>query len=149
MIRKNVFALVLTLLVSVMTMYTAKAQMSSDKIIGIWELEDKTSKMEVYKEGNTYYGKLLFGKDVMNEDGTSKKDIHNPNLELRENNIIGSTYITNLKFTGKEWEEGKVYDSTTGKLWNCYVKIKDEDLHFTGYWGAKWLGTTYVYKRIK
>jgi len=149
MIRKNVFALVLTLLVSVMTMYTAKAQMSSDKIIGIWELEDKTSKMEVYKEGNTYYGKLLFGKDVMNEDGTSKKDIHNPNQELRENNIIGSTYITNLKFTGEEWEEGNVYDSTTGKLWNCYVEIKDEDLHFTGYWGAKWLGKTYVYKRIK
>lgn len=149
MIRKNVLGLVLTFLVSVMTIYSGKAQMSSDKIIGIWELEDKTSKMEVYKEGSTYYGKLLFGKDVMNEGGTSKKDIHNPNIELRENNIIGSTYITNLKFTGEEWEDGKVYDSTTGKLWSCYVKMKDEDLHFTGYWGAKWLGKTYVYKRIK
>ena len=149
MIRKNLVRIVLMLMTGVLMFSTLKAQERADVIIGIWELEDKSSQMEIYKEGNAYYGKLLFGKDVMNADGTSKKDIHNPDPALRNQNIIGSTYISNLKFTGKEWEEGKVYDSSTGKLWNCYVEIKDDNLHFTGYWGAKWLGKTYVYKRRK
>lgn len=128
---------------------SVSAQNQADKILGIWELEDKTSQMEIYKKDGKYFGKLLYGKDVVNEDGTSKKDTENPNPDLRTQDIIGSTYISNLEFDGDEWDDGDVYDSSTGKTWSCYVEIEDGDLHFTGYMGMKWLGQTYVYKRIK
>lgn len=148
-VSKISFRLVSLVLMGILALNAVHAQDISEEIIGIWELEDKTSRMEIYKDSQMYYGKLLYGKDVVNEDGSSKKDIHNPNNDLRDQDIIGSTYIKELKFDGEEWEEGKVYDSSTGKTWNCYVQIKDGDLLFTGYWGAKWLGKTYVYKRIK
>jgi uncharacterized protein (DUF2147 family) len=125
----------------------ATAQKHPDDIIGTWEFEDKSSKMKIYKSNGKYYGKLLYGKDIVNTDGSSKKDIHNPDQKLRGQDIIGSTYIKNLVFDDGEWDEGDVYDSSTGKTWSCYVKIIDGDLHFTGYMGVKLLGQTYVYKR--
>jgi len=146
---KNIFKILSILVIGLMTSNTLVAQVKADDIIGVWELEDKTSKMEIYKESGIYYGKLLYGKDVVNADGSSKKDIENPDESLRSQNVIGSTYIKNLQFDGKEWEEGKVYDSSTGKTWSCYIELKNQTLHFTGYVGAKWLGKTYAYKRLK
>jgi len=104
--------------------------------------------MEIYKKDGKYFVKLLYGKDVKNADGTSKKDNNNPNPALKNRDIIGSTYIRNLVFDGETYDNGEVYDSTSGKYWKCYVKIKNGDLHFTGYAGMKWLGQTYVYKKI-
>ncbi|UTW62830.1 DUF2147 domain-containing protein [bacterium SCSIO 12741] len=141
--------LLLVLLFGLTSFASITAQNKADEIIGTWELEDKTSKMEIYKKDGKYYGKLLYGKDVVNEDGSSKKDIENPDESLRNRDIIGSTYIHNLTYDGDEYDDGKVYDSTTGKTWSCYVEMEDGDLHFTGYMGAKWLGQTYVYKRVK
>jgi uncharacterized protein (DUF2147 family) len=138
----------LALVIITMSFTPIKAQ-KADDIIGKWELADKTSKMEIYKKDGKYFGKLLYGKDVINPDGSSKKDTENPNEKLRGQDIIGSTYIFNLVFDDDEWEGGEVYDSTTGKTWSCYIEMENGDLHFTGYMGAKWLGQTYVYKRIK
>ena len=140
---------VIVLAVVVLSSLNIFAQSKADDIIGIWELEDKTSKMEIYKSNNKYYGKLLYGKDVVNKDGTSKKDTKNPDPKLRNKNVIGSTYIKGLVFDGDEWDNGLVYDSNTGKEWSCYIEMKDGSLHFTGYMGFKWLGSTYIYKRIK
>ncbi|MGB1294591.1 MAG: DUF2147 domain-containing protein [Flavobacteriales bacterium] len=144
---KNVFRIGMFILM-MMSFQSVKAQQADD-IIGIWELKDKTSKMEIFKKEGKYFGKLLYGKDVVNEDGTSKIDTKNPDTKLRGQEIIGSVYIKNLEFDEDEWDEGKVYDSNTGKDWKCYVEIKKGELHFTGYMGVKWLGKTYVYKRIK
>lgn len=128
---------------------TISAQTKADDIIGIWEFKDKTSKMEIYKDGSKYYGKLLYGTQMMNEDGTSKKDVNNPNPKLKNQDIIGSTYIIDLEFDDDEWSNGKVYNANSGKYWDCYIKLKKGKLHFTGYMGARFLGKTYVYKRAK
>jgi uncharacterized protein (DUF2147 family) len=147
--KGNCFNSILLLFLLLSGANAVLAQDKADEIIGIWELEDHSSKMEIYKEDGKYFGKLLYGEDVINENGTSKKDIENPDASLRGQNIIGSTYIKNLKFDGKEYDNGNVYDSSTGKTWSCYVRLKDGKLHFTGYMGVKWLGQTYVYHRIK
>ncbi|MCT4588416.1 MAG: DUF2147 domain-containing protein [Carboxylicivirga sp.] len=149
MIGRIMMKTILLLVVGLTSINSISAQIKADEIIGIWELEDKTSKMEIYKQNARYFGKLLYGKDVVNEDGTSKKDTENPDPKLRKQDLIGSTYIKDLAFDGKEYDDGKVYDSSTGKTWKCFVSIKGGDLHFTGYMGVKWLGQTYVYKRLK
>ena len=141
---KNMFLMVL----SMFFMNVCVGQVSADDIIGTWELKDKTSQMQIFKSNGKYFGKLLYGKEVVNQDGTSKKDSNNPDPKLRNQDLIGSTYIKDLVFEDDEWNEGKVYDSSTGKYWSCYVELEDGELHFTGYMGAKWLGKTYVYKRI-
>ena len=140
---------ILMLFIGLFSFNAGYAQVKADDIIGVWELEDQTSKMEIYKSNGKYYGKLLYGKDVINEDGTSKKDTKNPDPQLKGQDIIGSTYIKGLVFEEDEWDDGTVYDSSSGKDWSCYIELKDGELHFTGYMGMKWMGQTYVYKRIK
>jgi uncharacterized protein (DUF2147 family) len=136
------------LIISLTAFKSVFSQQKTDDIIGIWELEDKTSKLEIYKEDGKYFGKLLYGSLMVNEDGSNKKDVNNPNPELRDRDIIGSTYVFDLEFDKDEWNNGKVYDSNSGKMYACYVKIIDGNLHFTGYMRLRMLGQTYEYFRV-
>lgn len=123
---------------------------SADKILGVWELSDKTGKTKFYKNKGKYYGKVVWGKDVVKADGkTSKKDTKNPNPKHHSRDIIGITYVTSLVFEDGEYSGGYVYDPTSGKTYNCKIWFEGDDLYFRGYKGISMLGKTIVYKRIK
>lgn len=125
------------------------AQTTEDKIIGIWETEAKDGKMKIYKSGDEYRGKLLWGKDIVEKDGkTSKKDIKNPNPKLRSRNIVGITFLTGLKYNGERYEGAKIYSSENGKMYDGYMWLEDDKLHLRGYLGFSWLGQTTQWHRI-
>lgn len=127
-----------------------KSSHSSDKILGLWELSDKSGKTRFLKYKGKYYGRVVWGKDVVKADGkTSKKDTKNPNPKLRSRDIIGITYITGLTFKDGEYSGGYVYDPTSGKTYNCKIWFEGNDLMFRGYKGVSMLGKTVVYRRIK
>lgn len=123
----------------------------ASEIIGVWETENKDGKMEFYEENGIYYGKLLWGKDVVNEDGTSKKDLKNPDENLRSENIIGRTTLTELVYDMEEekYLKGQIYDATSGKTYDCYIELINGQMHMTGYIGFRWLGQTVKWNRLK
>lgn len=119
------------------------AQNNQNAIIGIWETEAKDAKMEVFKNGDFYYGKLLWGNKVVEADGkTSKKDAKNPDEKLRNRDIIGIINLTGLKFKDGEFTDGKIYDPSSGKTYSCKAWIEKGILNLRGFIGFSLLGQT-------
>lgn len=139
----------LVFLVSIFMSINLFAQVNSNTIVGIWEMDDKTAKMEVYKVGDEYRAKLLWGEDIVNEDGSSKQDVNNPDENLRNKDLVGAEYLTGLKFEDDEWEDGKVYNNGNGKWYNCYVWMKKGVLNLRGYLGLPMFGQTTEWNRVK
>lgn len=136
-------------LFTLINLSNAQAQKKADAIIGVWETEAKDGKMKIFKSDKEYQAKLLWGKDIVHTDGTSKKDIKNPNAKLRNRDLVGITYITGLIFNDDEWEKGSVYNSADGKWYKCYVWLKDGQLHLRGYLGMRILGQTSIWNRVQ
>jgi uncharacterized protein (DUF2147 family) len=125
------------------------AQNNQDAIIGTWETDVKDAKMEVFKSGDYYHGKLLWGNKVVEADGkSSKKDTKNPDAKLKNRNILGITNLTGLKFDGGKYLNGKIYDPPSGKTYDCKAWLENGKLHLRGYIGFSMLGQTAVWHRL-
>lgn len=117
---------------------------SKDAILGEWLAESKDGKVLIYKQGEKFFGKVSSGKDG------SRKDIHNPEPKLREQNLIGLVILKGFDFTGKSWENGTIYDPNNGKTYSCIMKIKNaNELEIRGFIGISLLGRTTVWTRVK
>lgn len=128
----------------------AFAQTNPNAIISIWETENKDARMEIFKNGNNYEGKLLWGDKIVEADGkTSKKDNENPNIKLRSRNLIGIVNLTGLKYNDGEYEDGQIYDPPSGKTYDCKAWLEDGKLHLRGFIGMSLLGRTAVWNKIK
>lgn len=96
---------------------------SGDKIVGFWFNEDKTSKIEIYKSGETYSGKIVWLAEVEKNPGSKPKDKNNPNSKLREREIIGLVILSNLKYSGGIWKDGTIYTPKRGAYADCKVEL--------------------------
>jgi uncharacterized protein (DUF2147 family) len=122
---------------------TAKAQTSADAITGIWLTAPKDGKIEIYKESDKYFGKIVWGKEP------GRKDDKNPDASLRNRDLMGTVLLRNFTFNGKDkWESGTIYDPNNGKTYSCNIKLKDKNrLEVRGYIGFSLLGRTEVWTR--
>ena len=122
---------------------------SPDQIIGIWKCEDY--KIEFFKTGNTYSGKLLWAKDIFQADGTTpKKDSENPDKNLRSRSRQGITHITELIYKDGEYIDGKLYSPTEGNTYSLKAVLKDVNtLETRGYKGIPMFGKTFKWNRVK
>lgn len=125
----------------------------ADKILGIWESVDSDVKLrfEFFKQGNTYFGKLLHASNMYEADGkTPKKDFKNPNAKLRTRSRYGITNITNLTYEDGEYTGGTLYNPEEGKKYSVKAKLRNiNELDFRGYVGISLLGKTMKFKRIQ
>lgn len=126
------------------------AQTSEGTILGKWESDKKDVKFEIFKQGDRYFGKFLWGNQIVESDGvTSKKDTKNPDVKLRSRDLIGITSLTDLKWDGKEYVDGKIYNAPTGDTYSCKVWVKEGKMYLRGYMGISILGKTASFHRIK
>lgn len=123
--------------------FLAKAQVHADEIAGTWQTKAKDANLTIYKEGNYFFGKIVWLK----EPG---KDTKNPKSELRTRDIVGTVILTNFVFNGNDkWENGKIYDPSSGKTYSCTMKMKDGNtLEIRGYIGISLFGRTEIWTRI-
>lgn len=141
----------LALMLSVLAIYNIAAQnVPSDKILGVWMSQEKDGKIEIYKSGNKYFGKLIWGKTMYESDGsTSKKDVKNKDEKLRGRNLKDLLMLKNFIYNDEVWEGGEIYDPYSGKTYSCTMKISDGKLNIRGYIGISLLGRTAIWERIK
>ena len=129
---------------------SAQSTSKEDDIIGIWLSEEKNGKIEIYKSGYKYYGKLIWGKTMFEADGrTSKKDVKNSNINLRTRKLKDLIMLTNFVFEDNVWSGGKIYDPQAGKLYSCTMKLKANTLNIRGYVGISLFGRSSQWTRIK
>lgn len=127
----------------------ANAQ-QANKIIGTWLTSEKDGKIEIYQQNGKYYGKLVWGQRMFEADGkTSKKDVKNPDAKLQKRDLQNLVLLTDFVFDDGKWEDGKIYDSESGKTYSCVMKFEGEKLKITGYIGVSWLGRTVIWTRIQ
>lgn len=117
------------------------AQVNPDRVIGVYLTPQKDGKVSIYKRGNTYFGKLIWGiKSVI--------DRKNPNAALRERNMVGSDFMTDFKYAEGEYVNGKIYDPESGKTYDCKMWLTGNQLKVRGYVGIPLLGRTEIFTRI-
>ena len=105
---------------------------AADKIIGVYWSPKKDVKIEIYKKGDRYFGKSIW-------TATKRKDLKNPNASLRERDLLGTELFTNFIYKDGTYEDGKIYDSESGKTYDCKMSFKGESLKVRGYIGISLL----------
>ncbi len=142
--------LLLAILVLTFAGFKADAQNNpGDRIKGIWLTEKKDGKVEIFRTGNTWSGKLIWGNSILDENGKPKHDIYNPDPKLRSRLLQGLTILTGLEYEDGKWQNGKIYNSLTGKTYSVVVTLKGNSLDLRGYIGFPILGKTTVWQRLE
>ncbi|OFY47656.1 MAG: SIGNAL peptide protein [Bacteroidetes bacterium GWF2_41_31] len=132
---------------------SASAQKASD-VIGIWLNADGDAHIQVYQEGNKYFGKIVWMLTPNDpETGKPKTDNLNPDPALQSRPRMGLLLLKDFVFDDDEWNEGTVYDPKSGKTYSCYMEFEDEDnlntLKIRGYIGVSLLGKTTYWTRVE
>ena len=122
----------------------------ADKILGVWLSEDKTGKIDIYKEKGKYFGKLIWGKTMYEPNGiTSRKDVKNKDEKLRARNLKDLIMLYDFTYHNGVWDGGEIYDPYSGKTYSCTLKLKGSKLNIRGYIGVSLFGRTSVWERVK
>ena len=119
------------------------SQIKADDILGVWLTSGKEpAKIQIYKSGQKYYGRIVSLQNPLN-NGKPKMDINNPDKLKRNQQILGLIILIGFEFDGDEWNDGKIYDPESGKIYSCYLSIKNESaLKVRGYIGVSLFGRT-------
>ncbi|WP_231129646.1 DUF2147 domain-containing protein [Flavobacterium sufflavum] len=105
--------------------------------------EEKDVKIEIYKSGDKYFRKLIWGKTMYEADGkTSKKDVKNKNEKLRSRNLKDLIMLKDFEYNDGVWDGGEIYDTYSGKTYSCTMKLEKGKLNIRGYIGISLLGRT-------
>lgn len=97
---------------------------TASDIAGIWITEGNNSKIEIYKCGKEYCGKICWMRDSVNE-GKPIKDVNNKNPQLRERKVLGLQIIEGLRYNKEKncFDGGKIYLHDTGREADLEIKI--------------------------
>jgi len=123
-----------------------------DAVVGTWLNGTKLGHIQIYKQGNQYFGKLIWLKEPTDPaTGKPKTDGKNTNAALRSRGLMGLNVMTGFKYGGDNvWENGKIYNPEDGKEYSCKMTLKDPStLDVRGYVGISLLGKTQTWTRIK
>jgi uncharacterized protein (DUF2147 family) len=125
---------------------------AQNEILGLWYNDIKSSKIEIYKENDMYYGRIVWLEDPTNSNGsTPRVDEFNEDPELEKRPLMNLVILKNLRWNteDKEWQQGTIYDPNNGKTYECYCLMQEDgSLYFKGYvLGITWLGRSTVWTR--
>lgn len=143
-----------------LTFLTAYVHASeSDAIIGKWVTEGGKSNVEIYKNGDTYSGKIIWLKEPLyGEDegddwkGKPKIDRNNPDELKRGEPIEGLNILSGFEYKGDNlWKGGDIYDPENGSTYSCKMTLSEDGktLEVRGYIGLSLFGRTTVWTRAE
>ena len=122
------------------------AQVKADDITGVWLTHgDKPARIQIYKSGAKYYGKIIF-LQFPTENGKPMVDKNNPDKAEQARPVLGLEILNGFAFDKDEWNEGHIYDPESGKTYSCTLSLKDpHTLKVRGYVGISLLGRTEIW----
>ncbi|EFK59884.1 DUF2147 domain-containing protein [Sphingobacterium spiritivorum] len=139
------------LMLSLMVLFVTVALFAqTDPVIGKWQNPSGEARVEIYKKGDKFYGKIYWLKTPNDESGHPKKDVKNPDDKLKSRPVLGMENLTNFeKVKDNLYENGKVYDPKSGKTYSCKMTLKGDKLDIRGYVGVSLIGRTDTFTRVK
>ena len=124
-----------------------------DQIIGRWISDENNLEVEIFKADGSYKAKVVWidDSDDKSRPMNTRRDWKNPDKNLRTRKIIGMEIMHGLvyKDMNNDWEDGSIYDPSSGKEWNAKMYFtKAGLLKVRGYWGFQLLGKDILFKKI-
>ena len=91
-------------------------QPAADAVVGIWQADDGTVKLDMYKNGAEVQARLLYGNELVEADNvTFKKDTKNPDPAMRSRSMKNVVFIWGLRWDGSQWTGGSLYNGSSGR----------------------------------
>lgn len=108
------------------------AQNPADKIVGIYSAkkDGRNSKVKIFKHQGGYRAQVIWLENMTNEDGTPRTDQKNPNPAKRNTPSNQIVLIDRVVYDAddQEWNEGKIYDPTSGKVYNVELYFDNPNI---------------------
>lgn len=129
---------------------------ATDDLLGYWLNQAKDAKIEIFKCGNDFCGKIIWLKEPVypagsreGAPGTPKVDIKNPDASQRSVPILGMQIITGFQPSGEgQWKSGTIYDPDSGKTYSAKATLVSHDqLDLRGFIGISLIGRTEKWTR--
>ena len=125
--------------------------LNAQDVVGKWKsIDDETGKpksiIEIYKDGDKYYGKIIELLTEENKDGVC----HTCETKYKDKNIIGLVILKDLEKDGDTYEGGEIMDPKNAKTYSCYIKLEEPNkLKVRGYIGFSLLGRTQYWYKVQ
>ncbi len=121
----------------------------ADAILGTWLIGSGEGKVQIYKSGSSYFGKLVWLKNPNDEKGQPKVDKNNSDPKHQKQPLLGLIMLRNFVYDEDQvWNDGEIYDPKNGKTYSCKMTLKDwNTLDVRGYIGISLFGRTDTWKR--
>ncbi|MDQ2720404.1 MAG: DUF2147 domain-containing protein [Bacteroidota bacterium] len=137
----------------IQSVFSSALQNRADAIIGRWMSEDNNLEVEVYRTGDEFAAKVTWFDDSDDKSSpmNERLDKENPDKALRSQKILGMNVLKGLFYNAKKdvWENGKIYDATSGRTWNASVWLEEDGgLKVRGFWHFQFLGKSLYFKKV-
>ena len=129
---------------------------SPDAVTGTWTTSENKAKIEIFKCGSNYCGKIIELKEAIypaNDKkgmaGQTKVDRENPDAQLKSRPIVGMQMLDGFSYSGDNcWEGGTIYDPKNGKTYKCKITLAESNqLKVRGFIGVSLIGRTETWTR--
>lgn len=130
---------------------------SGTSILGVWEVEDGSGRIEIMRCGESYCGRIAWLKepnypadDNGGMGGRPLLDRENPRAELRGRPQLGLRIMEGYNFRGdNRWDDGTIYNTENGKTYRSSLSLLDPDrLKLRAFIGVSLFGGSTVWKRV-
>jgi uncharacterized protein (DUF2147 family) len=137
----------------IITTQSLFAQQDPNLIMGTWLTGSGQAKIEIYKNGANYQGKIIWISEPIDPaTNKPKTDTKHPDSKLHSRPLVGLVNLWGFSYNEKDnkWENGHIYDPKSGKEYKCTINAKDKNtLNVRGYIGFSVIGRTDVWTRVK
>lgn len=123
----------------------------ANRIVGIWESEEKNLQIEMVEEDGHFVGKMVWflcasGESMM----FSYRDTENPDPKLTVRPLIGLRVVEKIYYQENNiWGNGKIYDPNTGHTFDARITLSEPNTAVVrGYWKFRWIGRSIVFHRL-
>ena len=131
--RRHLWALSLVLLVFLPVISHASTVRTADQILGRWLFPSQGSSVELYRNGDRYFGRVVEVSPMWQQQ-----------MGLAKNQLI----MKNLTFDGRGWSGGELVNPKTGSRFGVELRMSDSrTLTASIFKGFRWLRKEFVLTR--
>ncbi|WP_156299355.1 DUF2147 domain-containing protein [Streptobacillus canis] len=109
--------------------------------------------VDIYEKNGKVYGKIYQLTERFDDKGELKKDVNNPDKSKQSRTLEGIDFVSGFVYndSNNTYEDGKIYDPSTGKTYSCYMVLQENGtLKVRGHLpGLTLIGKTQTWKRYK
>lgn len=120
-----------------------------DRLIGVWESEEKNLLIEISKEGVHFVGTMTYYKCTTDLVMRTLVDSENPDPNLVSRKLLGLKLVERLSYHGDDvWAGGTIYDPNSGYTYSARIQLMSSNTAVVrGYWKFRWLGRSMIFNR--